>query len=84
MHGWVLQRSNPISPVWLKTNRQVDMASILVVEDYEDTAVSMAMWLKLHGHSVQIARNGYQAIEIASGQAQRVIALHPCRNGPNR
>ena len=48
------------------------MANILVVDDYRDTAESMAMWLKYFGHDVQIARDGHQAIEIARRQRPRM------------
>jgi CheY-like chemotaxis protein len=51
------------------------MASILVVEDYEDSAASMALWLKLNGHEVLIARDGYQAIEIARCQRPNYVLL---------
>ncbi len=51
------------------------MAKILVVDDYNDTADSMAQWLKLHGHDVQIARNGPQAIETALSQKPRYVLL---------
>jgi CheY-like chemotaxis protein len=42
------------------------MANILVVDDYGDTASSTALWLNQFGYSVQIARDGFQAIEISS------------------
>jgi phosphotransferase system HPr (HPr) family protein len=41
------------------------MAHILVVDDDKDNAVSLALWLTLFGHDVQIARDGYQAIDFA-------------------
>jgi CheY-like chemotaxis protein len=51
------------------------MANILVVDDYEDTAKSMAMWLGLYGHEVQIARDGYQALEIARRELLNFVLL---------
>ena len=51
------------------------MANILLVEDYEDFANSMARWLKLCGHDVQIARNGYQAIDMARGELPNFVLL---------
>ena len=51
------------------------MANILVVDDYSDTAESMAMWLKQFGHDVLIARDGYQAIEIARRQPPNYVLL---------
>ncbi len=60
------------------------MANILVVEDYEDTAESMAIWLKLYGHEVHIARNGYQAIEIARREAAEIRAARHRSARPGR
>jgi len=51
------------------------MANILVVDDYSDTADTTAHWLKLLGHNVQIARDGYQAIEIARQQRPSHVLL---------
>ena len=51
------------------------MANILVVDDYRDTADTAAMWLKQMGHNVQIARDGYQAIELARRQRPQFVLL---------
>src|SRR5438309_1977912 len=51
------------------------MANILVVDDYSDTVESMAMWLKHYGHEVQVARDGYQAVEIARRQPPNYVLL---------
>ena len=51
------------------------MAKILVVDDYRDTADSMAVWLKQIGHDVHIARNGYQAIELARQRRPNFVLL---------
>ena len=51
------------------------MANILVVDDYSDTVESMAMWLKHYGHDVQVAHDGYQAIEIARRQPPNYVLL---------
>jgi CheY-like chemotaxis protein len=59
----------------LTDSRQVHMANILVVDDYWDTAQSMAMWLKCLGHDVQIASDGYQAIEVARRQRPNYVLL---------
>jgi CheY-like chemotaxis protein len=48
---------------------------ILVIEDYEDAAQSMAMLLKLHDYQVDIARDGAQAIAAALLQRPDVILL---------
>jgi CheY-like chemotaxis protein len=48
---------------------------ILLVEDYEDAAQSMAMLLRLHGYQVDIARNGAQAIAAVLHQRPDAILL---------
>ena len=55
--------------------RQVGMARILVVDDYRDTAESMAIWLKQLGHAVNIARDGVEAIEIARRERPQYVLL---------
>ena len=52
------------------------MANILVVENYEDAADCLAMWLKLCGHHVLIARDGYQAVEIARRELPNFVLLN--------
>ena len=37
----------------------------LVVEDYADAAASMAVFLRHHGHEVEVARDGPSALRIA-------------------
>jgi CheY-like chemotaxis protein len=57
---------------------------ILLVEDYEDAAQSLAMLLRLHGYQVDIARNGAQAITAALHQRPDAILLDiglPAVNG---
>jgi CheY-like chemotaxis protein len=49
----------------LTLSRPVAGASVLVVDDNEDMASTMACLLKQFGHDVHIARDGNQAIEIA-------------------
>lgn len=51
------------------------MANILVVDDYSDSANSLAGWLKQLGYDVQIARDGYQAIEFARRQRPNYVLL---------
>lgn len=48
---------------------------ILIVEDDVDTAETMARLLTMCGHIVQIARNGYQAIELAHRQPPGYVLL---------
>ena len=55
--------------------RQVDMAKILVVDDYRDTVESMALWLKHFGHEVHVARDGIEAIEVARYQRPNYVLL---------
>jgi CheY-like chemotaxis protein len=51
------------------------MANILVVDDYCETAEFMARWLELLGHTVQTARDGCEAIEIARCQRPNYVVL---------
>jgi CheY-like chemotaxis protein len=48
---------------------------ILLVEDHEDTAKSMSMVLRHHGHDVRIARDGPQAIAAARDALPDVVLL---------
>jgi phosphotransferase system HPr (HPr) family protein len=56
-------------------NRQVDMANILVVDDYRDAAESMAKWLKQLGHEVHVAHDGIEAIEMAHREQPQYVLL---------
>jgi CheY-like chemotaxis protein len=46
------------------STRHGGCADILIVEDDEDTAETMARLLALFGHGARIARDGYEAIEV--------------------
>ncbi|HET6726274.1 MAG TPA: ATP-binding protein [Gammaproteobacteria bacterium] len=48
---------------------------VLVVDDNEDIAESMALLLRLEGHEVQIARDGLEAIETARTMRPDAILL---------
>src|SRR5665213_1276056 len=48
---------------------------ILIAEDYEDGAESMALLLRLNGHQVAIARNGSAALEYARINKPDVVLL---------
>ncbi|HYW32035.1 MAG TPA: ATP-binding protein, partial [Gemmatimonas sp.] len=48
---------------------------ILVVDDSVDAAESMAMLLRLRGHEVQVAHNGYDALELAAASKPSVVLL---------
>ncbi|MBL8798514.1 MAG: PAS domain S-box protein [Planctomycetia bacterium] len=48
---------------------------ILVVDDNRDAAASLAMFLQLIGHDVQIAHDGPEALEMAGAFAPEVVLL---------
>jgi signal transduction histidine kinase len=48
---------------------------ILVVDDSIDAAESMAMLLRLRGHDVQVAHNGYDALQLAADTPPSVVLL---------
>ncbi len=48
---------------------------ILIIEDDQDTAESMARVFQLFGHDVQVARNGPQAIALARRHQPRFVLL---------
>jgi hypothetical protein len=66
--GCVRRQITPPRPLMLTSNRNAERANILVVDDNRDAADTMALFLKLSGHNLQIAVDGYQAIEIARRQ----------------
>src|SRR4051794_20172054 len=49
--------------------------NILIVEDNWDTAESMATILRIHGHQVQIARNGTDAVRQVEVDEPDVVLL---------
>jgi CheY-like chemotaxis protein len=48
---------------------------ILVVDDSVDAAESMAMLLRLRGHDVVVAHNGYDALKMAAETPPAVVLL---------
>src|SRR5262245_33934139 len=48
---------------------------ILVVEDEPDTAETLSLFLRLHGHEVSVAANGPAALEQARVQQPDVVLL---------
>jgi PAS domain S-box-containing protein len=48
---------------------------VLVVDDNQDAANSLAMLLRLQGHEVRVAYTGVTALEMAKGQAPDVVFL---------
>ena len=49
--------------------------SILIVEDRSDCAESLAMLLRMHGHEVEIAANGFTALESELSRHHDVILV---------
>ena len=48
---------------------------VLVVEDHADTAESTALFLRLHGHEVEVAPDGPTALRIAADNPPDVALL---------
>ncbi len=48
---------------------------ILIVDDKQDAADSMAMLLRLYGHQVLVAHGAHQALEIAAAASPSVVLL---------
>jgi CheY-like chemotaxis protein len=48
---------------------------VLVAEDHEDTAASLAKLLRLYGHEVEFAADGPSALQAVQGWAPDVILL---------
>lgn len=48
---------------------------MLVVDDTDDCALSLALMLEFDGHQVQVARSALQAVEIASAFRPAVIFM---------
>ena len=58
--------------------------NLLLVEDNEDAARSMAMLLRLRGHEVRVCRDGFAALKAAAEEAPQVVILDiglPVLNG---
>lgn len=48
---------------------------VLLVDDNRDAAESLAMLLRIHGHEVQVAYDGQQALDFATSLAPAVVLL---------
>jgi CheY-like chemotaxis protein len=48
---------------------------VLVVDDNEDAAQSLALVLRLAGHEVRVARDGPEALALADAQPPEVVLL---------
>jgi CheY-like chemotaxis protein len=51
------------------------MLRVLVVDDYSDSAESLAMVLRLYGHTVDVAKNGPSGLEAAETNWPDVVLL---------
>jgi CheY-like chemotaxis protein len=48
---------------------------VLVVEDYEDAGETLAILLRLHGHQVEVARDGAAALQAAQETPPDVLLI---------
>lgn len=67
------QASEPSEEV--HSNTRPDMRRVLVVEDNEDAAESLATLLELLGHRALVANDGYEALKVAKGFQPDVVLL---------
>ncbi|MGH9945469.1 MAG: response regulator [Pyrinomonadaceae bacterium] len=59
-------------------------ATVLVVEDYDDTRLLLRMMLEMRGYQVVEAENGRQAVEVAAKENPQLILMDlnlPLLNG---
>jgi CheY-like chemotaxis protein len=68
--GTILRDHNHVMPKPARSGIRV-----LVVDDYPDSANSMAMLLKLHGHEVDVALDGKAALQQAAVKQPDVVLL---------
>jgi CheY-like chemotaxis protein len=68
--------ANRVASKGASTGRQaIHKRRILVVDDNIDAGDTLALLLKLKGHDVSIARDGLQAVEMASKTRPEVILM---------
>jgi len=48
---------------------------ILIVEDYTDNAITLALLLQMYGHEVQVAKNGVEALKKTQEERPDVLLL---------
>src|SRR5947209_6744278 len=66
-------------PIMFERTRQCGRAlQVLVVEDCSDTANTMALLLRLAGHTVVLAPDGRTALRLAEEQFPDVVLLDIC------
>jgi CheY-like chemotaxis protein len=58
-----------------------DSLRVLVVDDNQDAADSLAMLLRLWGHKAEVAYGGREAIDLAESFNPQAIVLDICMNG---
>ena len=56
-------------------NHSSQALRVLIVEDHEDTAASLAMLLRLYGHVVEIAADGSSALRAVQASPPDVVLL---------
>jgi signal transduction histidine kinase len=71
----LIASSLAVTPAAEPPARQVTPCRILVVDDNDDAAETLAMMLRLQGHSVQTAQDGLQALEVAPEFLPQVVML---------
>lgn len=59
----------------MSTKQSVQVQTILVVEDFEDTRELISTWLKICGYRVLEAADGGEAIEIARRECPDLILM---------
>ena len=64
-----------LRPITTRIRAAVPSAHILVADDNQDSASSMAMLFELMGHEVRIARDGHQAVEVARTFRPELVLL---------
>jgi CheY-like chemotaxis protein len=58
-----------------RTDLRAHNLRVLVVEDHEDTAASLAMLLRLYGHVVEVAADGASAFRAVQASPPDVVLL---------
>jgi two-component system CheB/CheR fusion protein len=71
----VAQAPPPRASPKAKPPQPVPLRRVLVVDDNADAALSMAVLLRLDGHTVSIAQNGAEAIEAVRNHRPEVVLL---------
>ena len=51
------------------------MATILVVEDHEDSRAGLALWLEIVGHTVEASGDGLSALAVAQARPPAIAII---------